>query len=82
MGPFETIELNAPGGIPDYCRRYGASLAALSVADESIYRSPKLDSILGQWSRAPDVAARMRWRNRRLGELRAHLKSQSADPSP
>ncbi|HZQ61527.1 MAG TPA: 3-hydroxyacyl-CoA dehydrogenase, partial [Casimicrobiaceae bacterium] len=22
MGPFETIELNAPGGIPDYCRRY------------------------------------------------------------
>src|SRR5207253_7258482 len=23
MGPFETIELNAPGGIPDYCRRYG-----------------------------------------------------------
>ena len=27
MGPFETIELNAPGGIPDYCRRYGPSLA-------------------------------------------------------
>ena len=22
MGPFETIELNAPGGIPDYCTRY------------------------------------------------------------
>jgi 3-hydroxyacyl-CoA dehydrogenase len=22
MGPFETIELNAPGGIPDYCARY------------------------------------------------------------
>src|SRR5258706_8675462 len=22
MGPFETIELNAPGGIADYCRRY------------------------------------------------------------
>jgi 3-hydroxyacyl-CoA dehydrogenase len=76
MGPFETIELNAPGGIPDYCRRYGASLAALSGADESIYHSPKLDSILGQWSHAPDVAARMRWRDRRLGALRAHLKSQ------
>jgi len=24
MGPFETIELNAPGGIPDYCERYVA----------------------------------------------------------
>ena len=22
MGPFETIELNAPGGIEDYCARY------------------------------------------------------------
>jgi L-gulonate 3-dehydrogenase len=79
MGPFETIELNAPGGIPDYCRRYGASLAALSGADESIYRSPKLDSILGQWSRTPDaqeIAAKMRWRDRRLGALRAHLKAQ------
>ena len=23
MGPFETIDLNAPGGIADYIRRYG-----------------------------------------------------------
>ena len=29
MGPFETIELNAPGGIPDYCRRSGAVLSPL-----------------------------------------------------
>ena len=28
MGPFETIELNAPGGIPDYCARYGETLIA------------------------------------------------------
>jgi len=25
LGPFETIELNAPGGIPDYCARYTGS---------------------------------------------------------
>src|ERR1700722_16948619 len=24
MGPFETIDLNAPGGLADYCARYGA----------------------------------------------------------
>jgi 3-hydroxyacyl-CoA dehydrogenase len=30
MGPFETIELNAPGGIPDYCARYGETLFKLS----------------------------------------------------
>ena len=32
MGPFETIELNAPGGIPDYCARYGETLLKLSSA--------------------------------------------------
>jgi L-gulonate 3-dehydrogenase len=79
MGPFETIELNAPGGIPDYCRRYGASLAGLSGADEGIYASPKLDTALAQWGRAPtaqEIAARMRRRDRRLAALRTHLKSQ------
>jgi 3-hydroxyacyl-CoA dehydrogenase len=79
MGPFETIELNAPGGIPDYCRRYGASLAELSGAEEAIYRSPKLDVILSQWGRAPteaDIATRMHWRDARLAALRAHLKTQ------
>ena len=29
MGPFETIDLNAPGGLADYCARYGASLGDL-----------------------------------------------------
>jgi L-gulonate 3-dehydrogenase len=79
MGPFETIELNAPGGLPDYCRRYGASLAALSDADEAIYESSKLDTILAQWGRAPtqeEIATRMRWRDRRLAALRAHMNSQ------
>jgi hypothetical protein len=23
MGPFETIDLNAPGGVPDYAERFG-----------------------------------------------------------
>jgi 3-hydroxyacyl-CoA dehydrogenase len=84
MGPFETIELNAPGGILDYCRRYGASLAALSDADEAIYQSPKLDTILAQWGRTPseaEIATRMRWRDRRLAALREHMQSQPLDPS-
>src|SRR5262249_36893541 len=33
MGPFETIELNAPGGIPDYCGRYGTGLGRLEGCD-------------------------------------------------
>ena len=31
MGPFETIELNAPGGIRDYCARYGETLYSTSA---------------------------------------------------
>jgi 3-hydroxyacyl-CoA dehydrogenase len=81
MGPFETIELNAPGGIPDYCRRYGASLSALSGANPAIYDGENLARILSQWEKVltPDqVAARMRWRDCRLAALKAHQRSQPA----
>ncbi|MBX6321956.1 MAG: 3-hydroxyacyl-CoA dehydrogenase, partial [Rhodospirillaceae bacterium] len=30
MGPFETIDLNAPGGIADYCRKLGPMYQALA----------------------------------------------------
>jgi len=78
MGPFETIELNAPGGIPDYCRRYGASVARLSHSEPEIYRPPSLDLILRQWedATADEIAARMRWRDNRLAALKAHNKAQ------
>ncbi len=32
MGPFETIELNAPGGMPDYCARYTGFYRSLQSA--------------------------------------------------
>jgi 3-hydroxyacyl-CoA dehydrogenase len=82
MGPFETIELNAPAGIPDYCARYGASLARLSAADPAIYSGENLARVLTLWGRAPsagEVAARMAWRDRRLAALKAHKRTQPAD---
>jgi L-gulonate 3-dehydrogenase len=81
MGPFETIELNAPAGIADYCQRYGESLSALSAADPSIYGGANLARILSQWGKAltaEQLAARMRWRDHRLAALRAHQRSQPA----
>ncbi len=81
MGPFETIELNAPGGIPDYCRRYGPSLARLSDAKPEIYCTPNVELILMQWGEQPTpdaIAARMRWRDRRLAALKAHKRAQPA----
>jgi L-gulonate 3-dehydrogenase len=82
MGPFETIELNAPGGIPDYCRRYGPSLSRLSAADPAIYEGEKLSQVMAQWTNAltaDQVAVRMRWRDRRLAALKAHKQSQPDD---
>ena len=75
MGPFETIELNAPGGIPDYCRRYGAVLSRLSAADPAIYCGKGLDHVLAEWGEAPtqeQIALQMRARDRRLAALKAH----------
>jgi L-gulonate 3-dehydrogenase len=75
MGPFETIELNAPCGIPDYCRRYGASLSKLSAADPAIYAGQKLERVLAEWGEAPtpeQIALRMRVRDQRLAALKAH----------
>jgi 3-hydroxyacyl-CoA dehydrogenase len=78
MGPFETIELNAPAGIPDYCRRYGASLSRLSNAELAIYEGENLERILAHWKPLDSVAieTRMRWRDRRLAALKAHKRAQ------
>jgi len=81
MGPFETIELNAPGGIPDYCARYGASLSRLSAADAAIYGGENLARILTEWPRQPtpgEIGAAMGRRDRRLAALTAHKRAQGA----
>ncbi len=81
MGPFETIELNAPGGIADYCeryvpwfRRYLADLPTAQVWDDASWRAAA-----AQWGPAPDaqaVAAKSLWRNERLAALAAHKRAQ------
>jgi L-gulonate 3-dehydrogenase len=81
MGPFETIELNAPGGVADYCtrytpwfRRYVADLPKATVWDE-----PNWQRVAAQWGRAPsagEIASKSRWRNERLAALAAHKRTQ------
>jgi len=79
MGPFETIDLNAPGGIADYCARYTAFYKRL--ADDpptaSVYAPDAIEDILRQWPDASgDRAERMRLRDKRLAALRAHKIEQ------
>jgi 3-hydroxyacyl-CoA dehydrogenase len=81
LGPFETIELNAPGGIPDYCARYTGfykELAAAS-ADPEVYQSPNVDRVIAAWPHQPTperIAALTQRRNERLAALAAHKAAQ------
>ncbi len=82
LGPFETIELNAPGGIPDYCARYTGfykELAAASAGPE-VYQSPNVDRVIKAWSHQPTperVTKLTIRRNERLAALVAHKAKQS-----
>ncbi|WP_406857721.1 3-hydroxyacyl-CoA dehydrogenase [Alsobacter sp. KACC 23698] len=85
MGPFETIELNAPGGIPDYCARYTGFYKGLArdAAGPEVYESPNIDRVAAAWPHAatPErIAQRTRWRNERLAALAAH-KRAAPDPA-
>src|SRR6202790_5337429 len=84
LGPFETIELNAPGGIPDYCARYTGfykELAA-SAAGPEVYQSPNVDRVIAAWPHQPAperIAALTQWRNERLAALAAHKAAQTTN---
>lgn len=86
MGPFETIELNAPGGIPDYCARYSASLsetAAEAAAGGNPFSQATVDKIMAEWTGAqtPERVTRLSaWRDHRLAALQAHKKSCKTKP--
>ncbi len=55
MGPFETIELNAPGGIPDYCARYGETLYRTSArpVTPDVWGKENIGRAVESWGRAP-----------------------------
>jgi 3-hydroxyacyl-CoA dehydrogenase len=81
MGPLETIELNAPGGIPDYCARYTGfykGLAAAAAGPE-VYESPNIDRVIAAWPHQPTperIARLTSRRNERLAALAAHKAKQ------
>jgi 3-hydroxyacyl-CoA dehydrogenase len=86
MGPFETIELNAPGGVADYCeryvpwfRRYVADLPPASVWDDAQWKLAA-----AAWKRKPtpgEIAAKSLWRDQRLAALVAHKRAQKPHSS-
>ena len=77
MGPFETIELNAPGGVADYCARYSGLYRRLATdpAPASVWEGQSAARVAAALD-APLTAAqrdeRSAWRDRRLLALRRH----------
>jgi L-gulonate 3-dehydrogenase len=71
MGPFETIDLNAPGGIADYARRLGPLYQAIDASRS--HNEPWSESLIARLeserrSALPfeQFAARAAWRDRKL----------------
>lgn len=86
MGPFETIELNAPGGIPDYCARYAPSLSALVKASSGgdPFGKTNTKAVVKAWrgEQSKERIARLtRWRDGRLAALKAHKRKQPKKPA-
>ena len=82
MGPFETIDLNAPGGIPDYAERYGPKLHGLMKDAEYAPWDPALISKIETERRKimpqSEHGTREAWRDRRLMALIAHKRAVAA----
>ena len=82
MGPFETIDLNAPAGVKDYASRYGksnretmADVKAFSWAGDAVER---VDEERRKQLAVEEIGARSAWRDRRLMALAAHKRQAPA----
>ncbi len=84
MGPFETIDLNAPGGVRDYVTRYQQIYSRLfpSMQRRVDWAGEVIDTVERD-RRAKlaegDLQKRHAWRDRRLMALTAHKRKAARD---
>ncbi|MBL0407169.1 3-hydroxyacyl-CoA dehydrogenase [Microvirga aerilata] len=77
MGPFETIDLNAPGGVRDYAERYQQIYSRLfpSMQRRVDWTGSVMNAVEEERSKRLErdkLAERQMWRDRRLMSLLAH----------
>lgn len=82
MGPFETIDLNAPGGVDDYCDRYGEMYRSISEeqTDTSAWKPEVIAEITRQRRSllsADELTQRRLWRDAKLMELARARREQA-----
>jgi 3-hydroxyacyl-CoA dehydrogenase len=80
MGPFETIDLNAPGGVADYVARFGPLMARITQEQTPYdYDAPTVGRVAGERRAALQlerIEERSAWRDRRLMALVRHKREQ------
>ncbi|MET0203761.1 MAG: 3-hydroxyacyl-CoA dehydrogenase [Casimicrobiaceae bacterium] len=81
MGPFATIELNAPGGVADYCARYSGFYSRLAADPPSPKvwdreHAARVVAMLGEPLSQAERDRRMDVRDRRLLALARHKRDQ------
>ena len=84
MGPFETIDLNAPKGVRDYAARYQGAFGAMFATrgDRPDWNGPAIDKIdAARRAVMPEagLSERQQWRDRRLMALLAHKRAAARD---
>jgi L-gulonate 3-dehydrogenase len=81
MGPFETIDLNAPGGIRDYVERFGQPFYEIATEQTQARRweeplISKVEEERRQVLPADQLLARQRWRDLYLMSIVANKNSR------
>ena len=84
MGPFETIDLNAPGGIKDYIRRYGNIFTEMArnqnaIPDWSEANAKKIEEERRVFLSEKNLKLRAEKRNDLLKSLRKLKKDMNED---
>src|SRR6185503_10223049 len=84
MGPFETIDLNAPAGVRDYIGRYQGIYTNLfaQMQRRVDWAGPVLTQVEGERRAklpADQLIERQKWRDRRLMALAAHKRRAARD---
>jgi 3-hydroxyacyl-CoA dehydrogenase len=79
MGPFETIDLNAPAGVADYIARYEGLYKTLWQTQSHIVPwsgdlAERIETERRETLPAEQLSDRARWRDRRLMALLAHKR--------
>lgn len=79
MGPFETIDLNAPAGVRDYAQRYAGIYSEIfaTTGEHVDWNGPVMNVIEGERRAVlskTELPARQTWRDRQLMALLAHKR--------